>query len=43
VRPGDIAKTLGFEPGGQIGAPTGLFNMLNGILGLLSGELASRG
>ncbi|MEM7282508.1 MAG: hypothetical protein AAF438_12860 [Pseudomonadota bacterium] len=37
---GDIAKTLGCEPEGQIGVPTGLFTMLNGILGPLLGELA---
>jgi hypothetical protein len=33
ARSGDIAKALGFKPVGQIGAPTDLLHMLNGILG----------
>jgi len=43
ARLGDIVKTLGIKPVGQIGAPVVLFITPNGILGPIHGEPALRG
>ncbi len=43
ARLGDIAKTLGIKPVGQIGAPAVLFKTPNGILDPITGESALRG